>query len=270
MAIVPGPLAPRARAGHQLDEVYDIDRPWVTIVWDDPVNLMSYVTFVFQELFGYSEAKADDAHAQVHQEGKAVVVEAPGRDGARRRRLHAAGLWASSSGLRVKLSSSRVVAARAGSAGERPRPGRGRLLGLLLDQLEQLLARPGPTTPPATRRSPGCSPTPTAATPRADSGLPRAHRSALRRGKGGGLRGRAGAAGGWRCVRFDPSRPPPGSDASNDLRLALGTRLDIAGDTESPDDVADEAGQQLVVYYWVTALQGSLVDALAAGRSGRR
>jgi hypothetical protein len=58
--------------------------------------------------------------------------------------------------------------------------------------------------------------------------------------------------------------------SSNDLRLALGTRLDISEDSEPPEDVVDEESQQLAVYYWLTALQGSLVDALIAGRAGRR
>lgn len=47
--------------------------PWVTIVWDDPVNLMSYVTYVFQEYFKYPRAKAEKLMMQVHNEGKAVV-----------------------------------------------------------------------------------------------------------------------------------------------------------------------------------------------------
>jgi ATP-dependent Clp protease adaptor protein ClpS len=69
--------------------------PWVTIVWDDPVNLMSYVTYVFQKLFGYSEPHATKLMLQVHNEGKAVVSS-----GSRESmevdvsRLHAAGLWA--------------------------------------------------------------------------------------------------------------------------------------------------------------------------------
>lgn len=68
---------------------------WVTIVWDDPVNLMHYVTYVFQKLFGYSKAKATDLMMQVHSEGKAVVSSGS-RDKmeADVRRLHAAGLWA--------------------------------------------------------------------------------------------------------------------------------------------------------------------------------
>lgn len=47
--------------------------PWVTIVWDDPVNLMSYVTHVFVTYFGYSKTKAHKLMMQVHTEGKSVV-----------------------------------------------------------------------------------------------------------------------------------------------------------------------------------------------------
>lgn len=71
------------------------DRPWVVLVWDDPINLMDYVTYVFQKLFGYSKAKAHKLMLQVHNEGKAVVAS-----GTRERcevdvtRLHAHGLWA--------------------------------------------------------------------------------------------------------------------------------------------------------------------------------
>lgn len=71
------------------------DTPWVTIVWDDPVNLMHYVTFVFQKLFGYSKAKATELMMQVHSEGRAVVSSGE-RDKMETdvKRLHAAGLWA--------------------------------------------------------------------------------------------------------------------------------------------------------------------------------
>ena len=71
------------------------DRPWIVVVWNDPVNLMSYVTFVFQKLFGYSREKATKLMLQVHNEGKAVVAS-----GTREKaeldvaRLHAHGLWA--------------------------------------------------------------------------------------------------------------------------------------------------------------------------------
>lgn len=73
----------------------DLDRPWKVIVWNDPINLMSYVTFVFQKLFGYSREKAHKLMLDVHLKGKAVVSH-----GAREKaeldvfRLHEHGLWA--------------------------------------------------------------------------------------------------------------------------------------------------------------------------------
>jgi ATP-dependent Clp protease adaptor protein ClpS len=70
-------------------------RPWVTVVWDDPVNLMEYVTYVFQKLFGYPKKKAERLMLQVHTEGKAAV-SAGTREQMERdvERLHAHGLWA--------------------------------------------------------------------------------------------------------------------------------------------------------------------------------
>ena len=56
------------------DEVHEDDRPWIVLVWNDPINLMSYVAFVFRKLFGYSEAEATKLMLQVHEEGKAVVA----------------------------------------------------------------------------------------------------------------------------------------------------------------------------------------------------
>ena len=74
---------------------YDHDRPWVVIVWNDPINLMSYVTFVLRKLFGFSKEEATKLMLQVHNEGKAVVSsgekEKAEFDVAR---LHAHGLWA--------------------------------------------------------------------------------------------------------------------------------------------------------------------------------
>ncbi len=71
------------------------DRPWVTIVWNDPVNLMSYVTYVFQHVFGYPKKKATKLMLDVHHKGKAAVSsgdkEKVEGDVAK---LHAAGLWA--------------------------------------------------------------------------------------------------------------------------------------------------------------------------------
>ena len=69
--------------------------PWIVIVWNDPVNLMSYVTFVFQKLFGYSQEKATKLMLDVHNKGKAVVSSGP-KERAEFDvfRLHGHGLWA--------------------------------------------------------------------------------------------------------------------------------------------------------------------------------
>lgn len=73
----------------------DLDRPWQVIVWDDPVNLMQYVTWVFRKLFGFSKAKATFLMLQVHNEGRAIVSTGP-REKAELDvfRLHEHGLWA--------------------------------------------------------------------------------------------------------------------------------------------------------------------------------
>jgi ATP-dependent Clp protease adaptor protein ClpS len=78
-----------------LETVTVTDKPWIVIVWNDPVNLMSYVVLVFQKLFGYSRAKATKLMRQVHEEGRAVVSDGP-REKCENdvARLHAAGLWA--------------------------------------------------------------------------------------------------------------------------------------------------------------------------------
>ncbi|MBU4337023.1 MAG: ATP-dependent Clp protease adapter ClpS [Actinobacteria bacterium] len=68
---------------------------WVTIVWNDPVNLMSYVSYVFRAHFGYPQATAEHLMRQVHEEGRAVVST-----GNRERMevdvqaMHTYGLWA--------------------------------------------------------------------------------------------------------------------------------------------------------------------------------
>ncbi len=72
-----------------------VDRPWVTIVWDDPVNLMSYVTYVFITVFEYSKERANQLMLQVHNEGKAVVSSGRREEMERDvQRLHERGLWA--------------------------------------------------------------------------------------------------------------------------------------------------------------------------------
>jgi ATP-dependent Clp protease adaptor protein ClpS len=87
--------APLGVEEHEDEPVEHRDPPWVVIVWNDPINLMSYVTFVLQRLFGYSRARATKLMLQVHNEGRAVVS-----NGTREKaeldvsRLHAHGLWA--------------------------------------------------------------------------------------------------------------------------------------------------------------------------------
>ncbi len=73
----------------------DVDRPWIVIVWNDPINLMQYVTMVFQKLFGFSKEKAQQLMMDVHLKGKAVVSSGS-RDKAEIDvfRLHEHGLWA--------------------------------------------------------------------------------------------------------------------------------------------------------------------------------
>jgi ATP-dependent Clp protease adaptor protein ClpS len=71
------------------------DRPWIVIVWNDPINLMSYVTFVFQKLFGYSKEKATKLMLDVHHKGRAIVSSGPQeRAELDVFRLHEHGLWA--------------------------------------------------------------------------------------------------------------------------------------------------------------------------------
>ncbi|WP_431843590.1 ATP-dependent Clp protease adapter ClpS [Calidifontibacter indicus] len=80
-----------------VEESFDVevDKPWVTIVWNDPVNLMSYVSWVFQTYFGYSKEKAEQLMMAVHNEGRAVVSQ-----GTRERMetdtaaMHGYSLWA--------------------------------------------------------------------------------------------------------------------------------------------------------------------------------
>ena len=71
------------------------DMPWVVLVWNDPINLMSYVTFVLQKLFGYSKEKATELMLDVHHKGRAVVSNGPKEKAeADVARLHEHGLWA--------------------------------------------------------------------------------------------------------------------------------------------------------------------------------
>jgi ATP-dependent Clp protease adaptor protein ClpS len=93
--VTPARTKPATREERDVATLDALQTPWVTIVWDDPVNLMSYVAYVFQKLFGYSEPHATKLMLKVHHEGKAVVSsgtrESMETDVSK---LHAAGLWA--------------------------------------------------------------------------------------------------------------------------------------------------------------------------------
>ena len=143
------------------------------------------------------------------------------------------------------------------------------IVGLLLDQLEQLL---------------DADPADSGGDPVMERLLPPGHasdaeiaadyreltESGLRDGKADDLatvRATLPPEGG--PVRLDAEQARAWLRTTNELRLALGTRLGVTAETEPPEDPADEEASQLAVYYWLTAVQGSLVDALVAGRGGR-
>lgn len=88
-------VSPGAAPSGERDAVADPDRAWVTIVWDDPVNLMSYVTYVFKTHFRYGEAEAERLMMKVHTEGRAVVSSGTREEMERDvTAMHEYGLWA--------------------------------------------------------------------------------------------------------------------------------------------------------------------------------
>jgi Domain of unknown function (DUF2017) len=149
-------------------------------------------------------------------------------------------------------------------------PAEASVVGLLLDQLEMLLE--------ADADDVAGDPVMARLLPEGHRGDPEAAaeyreltESSLRSGKTDDLAlMRATLPEGGGDVRLDPDQAAAWLRSTNDLRLALGTRLGITDETEPPEEFADDEDQQLAVYYWLTALQGSLIDALAAGRAGRR
>jgi hypothetical protein len=143
------------------------------------------------------------------------------------------------------------------------------IVALLLDQLEQLLEADADDVggdPVLVRLLPDGH--------RGDPELAADYRelteASLRSGKADDLATvRATLPDGGGEVRLDADQAAAWLRSTNDLRLALGTRLDISEDTEPPEEITGDEDQQLAVYYWLTALQGSLVDALVAGRAAR-
>jgi ATP-dependent Clp protease adaptor protein ClpS len=77
------------------DQAVLVDRPWSTVVWNDPVNLMSYVTYVFQTYFGYPKKKAEKLMLEVHEDGKSTVSHGSREEMERDvQAMHEYGLWA--------------------------------------------------------------------------------------------------------------------------------------------------------------------------------
>ncbi|SMQ68210.1 ATP-dependent Clp protease adaptor protein ClpS [Agreia sp. VKM Ac-1783] len=79
----------------ELNERLSLGSPWITLVWNDPVNLMSYVSYVFRSYFGFSKAEAERRMLQVHTEGRAVVASGTREEMERHvEAMHGFGLWA--------------------------------------------------------------------------------------------------------------------------------------------------------------------------------
>jgi hypothetical protein len=163
----------------------------------------------------------------------------------------------------------RPFRARRGGVVARLEPVEATVIGLLLDQLEQLLAADAEDVagdavlarlfPDGHRGDPGIA-----------ADYRELTEASLRGGKADDLATmRATVPAGGGEVRLDADQAGAWLRGTNDLRLALGTRLDIREETEPPEEITGEEDQQLAVYYWLTALQGSLVDALVDGRAGR-
>lgn len=86
---------PQIEKSTRVREAIALDRPWVTVVWDDPVNLMSYVAYVFRSYFGVTAAEAERLMLQVHNNGRAIVATGD-RESMERHveAMHGYGLWA--------------------------------------------------------------------------------------------------------------------------------------------------------------------------------
>ena len=93
MSVAPVEVDPEATEETRAVPVQD--PVWVTVVWNDPVNLMSYVTYVFMTYFGYSKGKAEKLMREVHNLGKAIVSSG-GREQMEKdvAAMHGYGLWA--------------------------------------------------------------------------------------------------------------------------------------------------------------------------------
>ena len=236
----------------------EYDRPWVVIVWNDPINLMSYVTLVFQKLFGYSLAQATKLMLPGAQRGQGGRLERePRKIGARRlatarpRALgdHAAGLSCSCrdrssatvrGGVRFALPRGRGA----------PVAGASRRAGGQLDHADDPALRR--LFPHGTRRSGERGAVPVT--------RPRpAHRRGVRRLP-------QPCETHFRKDTLTADEADAWLRALNDLRLVLGTRLDVTEDLDYESlDLNEPHGRDLAVYGYLAWLPELLVEALAEG-----
>ena len=87
--------APMPVETEEPEQALVVDRPWVTVVWNDPVNLMSYVTYVFETYFGYPRKKAEKLMLEVHRDGRSTVSSGSREEMERDvQAMHEYGLWA--------------------------------------------------------------------------------------------------------------------------------------------------------------------------------
>lgn len=94
-AASPTKVEPEEIAEEVAEPVTATAKPWVTVVWNDPVNLMSYVSYVFQQYFGYSRKKAEKLMMEVHNDGRSAVSSGSREEMERDvQAMHEYGLWA--------------------------------------------------------------------------------------------------------------------------------------------------------------------------------
>ena len=247
------------------------DLPWIVIVWNDPVNLMSYVTWVFQTLFGYPRAKAEKLMMDVHTKGKAVVSNGTREKARVRRRAparprpvgHDAEGRLRRRGARRTDQAHAPRRLRAPAARERARHARAGCA----DQLRTLLEHEDPAERPRDG----------AAVSRPRTRTTRCRNLEFERIAGDDLTSQRLAVdrrdGGARSTPTGSRRTRCSSwlGVLNDLRLVLGTRLDDHGGdaprtTSRPDD---PRAQSFALYAYLTWLVDAIVGALS-GRLVRR
>ena len=268
-----------------IDELTVTDKPWIVIVWNDPVNLMTYVVYVFQKLFGYSRKKATRLMRQVHEEGKAVVSDGPiEKCEADVARLHAHGLWATMEHPRMEMQWRR---GRMAGTPQRNRPCDAALEAVPLRSRRHArgVARRGGARAvalaarPAARGVRGAAPTirrgrrlfprayldPTAESEESEwQAL--VHPSLLRERLDAlelitATLVRASVNGDWWQIALTPDEVQAWLGVLNDTRLVLGTTLGVTEEERELDPADPEAGAY-AMYQWLTWLQGDLVEAL--------